>query len=813
MRGGELLATANETLSNPLTLSGTSTIAAAHGTTLNETGYASINANSTLNFGALGQDGVVSWAPGGYSIGTPITVNVVAGTLKAASNLPAGIISFGAQPTTVDAGATLDSGGFNLSLSDLLGGGAVTDSGAAATLTLAAANFSGAISGPLSLVANGVVALTGANTYTGATTINSGDSLLLGLGGATGSIGGGAITDNGQLSIYRNNAITLTNAISGAGGLRQVGTGVTSINTANTFGGGATISAGTLAIGNAGALGTGTVAITGGELLATTNETFGNALNFSGTSTIAAAHGTTLNETGYANISGNSTLNFGAPGQDGVVSWAPGGYSITTPITVNVVAGTLKAASGLPSGIISFGAQPTTVGAGATLDSGGFYLYLNNLVGAGTVTDSGAAAPLTLAAANFSGAISGALSLTFNGNAALSGFENYTGGATLNGPITVANTGTYDIVANTNISGAPSSLFVNNGLFEKTGGGGVNAVTSNFVNNGALNVLSGSVQFSGGFTNNGVIHGLVRQSGGVTTVSAPVPSDFNGNALSDVLWRGANGDTLLWNANGSGGFSGQDLGVVDNGYQVAGAADFNGDGKADILWRNANGDVALWNSNGSGGFTGQDLGIVPTSYQVAGTGDFNGDGEADILWRNTNGDTLIWNSNGSGGFTGQDLGIVPASYQVAGTGDFNGDGKADILWRNANGDTVLWNSNGAGGFTSQDLGIVPTSYQIAGTGDFNGDGEADILWRNANGDTVLWNSNGAGGFTSQDLGIAPTSYQVAGIGDFNGDGKADILWRSASGDVALWNSNGSGGFTGQDLGVVASCFKIQPTWG
>jgi hypothetical protein len=106
-----------------------------------------------------------------------------------------------------------------------------------------------------------------------------------------------------------------------------------------------------------------------------------------------------------------------------------------------------------------------------------------------------AAATLTLNAANFSGA----LKLTFQGNATLSGLEDYTGGATLNGAITVTNAGTYDIVANTNITGSAGSSFVNNKIFEKTGGG-VSDVTSNFINNGTLNVLSGSVQFTGGFT-------------------------------------------------------------------------------------------------------------------------------------------------------------------------------------------------------------------------------------------------------------------------------------------------------------------------
>ena len=126
--------------------------------------------------------------------------------------------------------------------------------------------------------------------------------------------------------------------------------------------------------------------------------------------------------------------------------------------------------------------------------------------------------------------------------------------------------------------------------------------------------------------------------------------------------------------------------------------------------------MELWNSNGSGGFKGQDLGIVNNSWQIAGTGDFNGDGHADILWRNANGDVDLWNSNGNGGFTGQDLGIVSDSWQIAGTGDFNGDGHSDILWRNVNGDVDLWNSNGNGGFTGQDLGSVGNSWKISASG-------------------------------------------------------------------------------------------------
>ena len=113
-------------------------------------------------------------------------------------------------------------------------------------MTLGLANFSGVISGPLSLVADGTVILSGKNTYTGTTTIESGVIFQLGGGG---TIGGGAIVDGGTFAIDDDSAVTLANAISGSGNLEQFGDGVTSINAANTYTGGTTILAGTLAIG------------------------------------------------------------------------------------------------------------------------------------------------------------------------------------------------------------------------------------------------------------------------------------------------------------------------------------------------------------------------------------------------------------------------------------------------------------------------------------------------------------------------------------------------------------------------------------
>ena len=300
-------------------------------------------------------------------------------------------------------------------------------------------------------------------------------------------------------------------------------------------------------------------------------------------------------------------------------------------------------------------------------------------------------------------------------------------------------------------------------------------------------------------------YSLEAQSTSAAPVATAAPAT---TAANDVLWRNTNGDVELWNANGSGGFTGQDLGVVDSSWTIEGTGDFNGAAENGILWRNSGGDVELWNSSGSGGFTGEDLGVVPTSWQIEGTGDFNRVGEDGVLWRSSGGDVEVWNANGSGGFTGEDLGDVASSWDVEGVGDFNGAGADGVLWRNTNGDVELWNANGSGGFAGEDLGVVGSSWTIAGTGDFNGAAEDGILWRNSNGDVEVWNANGSGGFTGEDLGVVPLSWTIEGTGDFNGKAEDGIVWRNSNGDVEVWNSNGAGGFTGENLGVVASSWQI-----
>ncbi len=210
--------------------------------------------------------------------------------------------------------------------------------------------------------------------------------------------------------------------------------------------------------------------------------------------------------------------------------------------------------------------------------------------------------------------------------------------------------------------------------------------------------------------------------------------DFTADGMADVLYRNtATGRTFLDVMNGNGidwsasGFT--TATVADGKWTVAAVADFDGDGMTDVLWRYANaantadplnGTLYEWRMNGttvaSAGLLSQQ---ASGAWQVAGTGDFDGDGKADLLFRYhdasnasnpLNGVSYIDFMNGTTVVSGATTGWqVDESWQVASIGDYDGNGKADILWQKAStGDTFLWTMNGSsvtsGAFTSAQAG-------------------------------------------------------------------------------------------------------------
>jgi hypothetical protein len=156
--------------------------------------------------------------------------------------------------------------------------------------------------------------------------------------------------------------------------------------------------------------------------------------------------------------------------------------------------------------------------------------------------------------------------------------------------------------------------------------------------------------------------------------------DFNGDGKTDVLLRHTDGritDWLIGQADAT------IVGVPDapfvpssyganpgNAWHVVGVGDFNGDGMSDVLWRNDNGLFGDWLGQANGGFTdnsANSLVGVPTDWHVVATGDYNGDGIDDVLWRNDNGLTGNWLGRSDGGFTvnaANSLVLVDTHWQV-----------------------------------------------------------------------------------------------------------------------------------------------------
>jgi len=125
------------------------------------------------------------------------------GTLRAGAAAGGQVFGNGSAVTLADvSGATLDLNGFNQTIGSLAGGGATGGNvtlGADATLTTGGNNtstsYAGAISGTgtsgLTKTGNGILALSGDNTYTGATLVSAGTLLV------NGSLGNSAVTVNG----------------------------------------------------------------------------------------------------------------------------------------------------------------------------------------------------------------------------------------------------------------------------------------------------------------------------------------------------------------------------------------------------------------------------------------------------------------------------------------------------------------------------------------------------------------------------------------------------------------------------------------
>jgi autotransporter-associated beta strand protein len=464
----------------------------------------------------------------GYTVAPNGTRTV--GTMAIDSGTNSGYTFTGGQITLNNNGSQASigiAGGNNLinSAIELADNTTVTTLAASNTLTLAG-SISSATGKGLTIIGPGKVLLAGSNSY-GTTAIDTGANLQLGDGGATGSFGTGAVTNNGQVTFNLGTAATVPNAISGAGSLTQAGTGAVTLTGLNSYTGPTTVNAGSTLIIDYAAGGLapattlfapGTITFRGGASGGT--QTFSTALNLQGgTINVVGGSGgtmavsfasTSLGDNGTVNVTGDTgaaalalnTVIFGATNTLNVGGAVGGSLSLsnaTIPsgVTINANAG----------GTVALSAATTTFANGSTINVGG----------GATAAHLSATASILNPTTTFSVKSNGVAALgntTFNGVSTLS----------INGGTATLGTLTLPLRAEVTLGGGASTLDV--GGFVRSGLGAFNASGT-----GAILTNSTNSGFVGGWaTLNG--NDFAAISGTSIVPSTSADNTWNGDNVS-----------------------------------------------------------------------------------------------------------------------------------------------------------------------------------------------------------------------------------------------------------------------------------------
>jgi autotransporter-associated beta strand protein len=339
--------------------------------------------------GAAGQGGVgVSGA--GLTIINAGTISggLANGGAVGAAQADAIVFTSGTNSLTLSSGGVTGTLNGGIGISGSLSIDPGTSAGIAVTLSSQIHDYNG---GPGSLTKSGAgtLVLTGANSYTGGTTVSagtlrlSGSGTLGGINNATTVNGGTAVLDLGGTSQTQNGGVTLQGGgtikngtlfssgifdmqsgtvyaiLSGTGGITKTTAGTVTLSGANSYTGGTTVSAGTLQLSALGTLGDGgTTTVNGGTAV----------LDLGGTMQI---------QNGGVTLQGGGTIQNGALASSGTFALQSG--------TVSAVLAGPGSVSKTTAGTVTLSGANTYTG-GTTVSGGTLAISNNNALGSGSLT-------------------------------------------------------------------------------------------------------------------------------------------------------------------------------------------------------------------------------------------------------------------------------------------------------------------------------------------------------------------------------------------------------------------------------------------
>ncbi|WP_309085982.1 autotransporter-associated beta strand repeat-containing protein [Chelativorans sp.] len=435
--------------------------------------------------------------------------------------------------------------------------------------TLDTLTLNGAVGGTgvLTKTGAGTLVLSGANTYQGGTIINAGTvavSANANLGDASGALtfNGGTLHSTGTFTAARHvtlnagggtfdtdggTALTLANAVVGAGALTKDGTGTLVLANTNTYGGGTTISGGTLQLGNGGGSGS----IMGGVL-----------------------------NSGTFAFNRNNSYSF-----DGLIEGSGSVEQIGSGVTILTADNTYSGETRVREGTLIVNGDQSAAGGATTVEDGGTLGGTGTIGGDVSVLDGGSLSPGNVGAAPGTLTIDGHLTLAENatlnynfGQAGVVGgaYNDLTivrGDLVLDGTINVTETpggsfgpGIYRIISYT-------GGFTNQGLSENSANhvvqtsidGQVNLVEISAM---TLNFWDGDVGTKGEFVDGG--SGTWRAAGddNWTEEVGDVNAAFTNGSFA--IFAGADGEVEVDNDNGQVRAAGMQFATP--GYRIWGDA-------------------------------------------------------------------------------------------------------------------------------------------------------------------------------------------------------------------------------------------------